>query len=279
MMLSLLLLAAQATTPAPARAPTRTRAPAAAPATTPAPLSPDEARFNRCIDLATGDPATAEREAGTWRMQGGGFLARQCLGMAYATELRWAAAAAEFEAAANAAEIAKDTRAANYWAQAGNAWLAGGEPARARSALNAALAPATLVGLPRGEAELDRARAAVASGDTASARADIDRALVDAIDDPLAWLLSATLARRMHDLPRAQHDIAETLKRAGDDASAQLEAGNIAALAGDEARAKAAWTRAAQLRPDSDAGRAAMAAIRQFDTPAAAAAPSPAPAH
>ncbi len=53
MMLSLLLLAAQATTPAPARVPARTRA-----------------------------PATAEREAGTWRMQGGGFLARQCLGMA-----------------------------------------------------------------------------------------------------------------------------------------------------------------------------------------------------
>jgi hypothetical protein len=269
MMLSLLLLAAQATTPAPARVPARTRVPATVPTATPAPLSADEARFNRCVDLATADPATAEREAGTWRMQGGGFLARQCLGMAYATELRWAAAAAEFEAAANAAEIAKDARAANYWAQAGNAWLAGREPARARSALNAALAPATLVGLPRGEAELDRARAAVASGDTAAARTDIDRALVDAIDDPLAWLLSATLARRMHDLPRAQHDIAETLKRAGDDASAQLEAGNIAALAGDEARAKAAWTRAAQLRPDSDAGRAAMAAIRQFDTPAA----------
>ena len=266
MLLPLLLLAAQATT-APGHARTRAPAPAATPA--PTPLSPEEARFNRCVDLATGDPATAEREATSWRLQGGGFLARQCLGMAYATEMRWSSAAAEFEAAANAAEIAKDVRAANYWAQAGNAWLAGGEPARARTALNAALAPATLVGLQRGEAELDRARAAVASGDNAAARADIDHALVDAVDDPLAWLLSATLARRMHDLPRAQHDIAETLRRAGDDVSAQYEAGNIAAMAGDEAGAKAAWTRAAQLRPDSDAGRAAMASLRQFDTPPA----------
>jgi len=266
MILPLLLLAAQATAPAPGHA--RTRAPAVAPAATPsAPASAEETRFNHCIDLATGDPATAEHEATSWRLQGGGFLARQCLGVAYATELRWPAAAAEFEAAANAAEIARDARAAKYWAQAGNAWLAGGEPARARTALNAALAPATLVGLQRGEAELDRARAAVAAGDTAAARSDIDHALVDAVDDPLAWLLSATLARRMHDLPRAQHDIAETLRRAGDDASAQLEAGNIAALSGDEARAKQAWTRAAQLRPDSDAGRAAMAALRQFDTP------------
>lgn len=266
MMLPLLLLAAQATTAAPGHARTRAPAPAATPA--PPPVSPDEARFNHCVDLATGDPATAEHEATSWRLQGGGFLARQCLGMAYATEMRWASAAAEFEAAANAAEIARDARAANYWAQAGNAWLAGGEPARARTALNAALAPATLVGLQRGEAELDRARAAVASGDNAAARSDIDHALVDAVDDPLAWLLSATLARRMHDLPRAEHDIAETLRRAGDDVSAQYEAGNIAAMAGDEARAKAAWTRAAQLRPDSDAGRAAMASLRQFDTSA-----------
>jgi len=272
MMLPLLLLAAQAAT-TPGHAPARTRAPAPAATPSPPPASPEEARFNHCVDLATNDPAGAEREAGSWRLQGGGFLARQCLGMAYAKELRWPAAAAEFEAAANAAEIAKDARAANYWAQAGNAWLAGGEPARARSALNAALAPGTLVGLQRGEAELDRARAAVANGDDAAARGDIDHALVDAVDDPLAWLLSATLARRMHDLPRAQHDIAETLRRAGDDVSAQLEAGNIAALAGDEARAKQAWARAVQLRPDSDEGRRAAAALRQFDTPA------PAPAH
>lgn len=248
---------------------TAAQAPKAKAPPPPAP-SPTEQRFNRCVDLASSDPAGAEREASNWQLQGGGFLARQCLGIAYATELRWSAAAAEFEAAATAAEIAHDVRAPNYWAQAGNAWLAGGTPAKALSALNAALAPATLVGLARGEAELDRARAAVALGDNPSARRDIDRALVDAIDDPLAWLLSATLARRMNDLPRARHDIAETLRRAGDDASAQLEAGNIAALSGDEAAARAAWTRAAQLRPDSDAGRAAMAALRQFDTPAPA---------
>ena len=243
---------------------------AALPAAT-ASRSTDETRFNHCVELATSVPASAEREAGDWQFQGGGFLARQCLGLAYATELRWTGAAAEFEAAARAAEIARDPRAANYWAQAGNAWLASGDAPHARAALDAALASATLVGLPRGEAELDRARALVAAGDTKAARNDIDRALVDAVDDPLAWLLSATLARRMNDLPRAQHDIAEALRRAGDDASALLEAGNIAALASDEARARSAWSQAAKLRPDSDAGRAAAAALRQFDPPPAAA--------
>jgi len=258
-MIFLLLLSAQAAQAAPVAGPP----------------DPVEQRFDRCVDLAESDPRAAEVEAGQWQRDGGGFLSHQCLGIAYASETRWTGAGAEFEAAARGAEIARDKRAANYWAQAGNAWLAGGEPMKARTALNAALAAGTLEGMQRGEANLDRARAFVAGGNLGDARADIDRALVDAIDDPLAWLLSATLARRMHDLPRAQHDIAETLKRAGDDASAQLEAGNIAALSGDEARAKAAWTRAAQLRPDSDAGRAAMAAIRQFDTPAAA----PSPAH
>lgn len=243
----------------------------AAPAPTPAvgPPDPAEQRFDRCVGLAQDDPRAAEDEAARWQRDGGGFLSHQCLGIAYASQSRWTAAAAEFEAAARGGEIARDKRAANYWAQAGNAWLAGGEPMKARSALNAALASGTLTGLQRGEANLDRARAFVASGDLADARTDLDRATVDAAADPLSWLLSATLARRTNDLPRAKKDIAQALKLAGDDASVQLEAGNIAALAGDEAGAKAAWNAAATLKPGSEAARNARNALRQFDPPAA----------
>jgi len=232
------------------------------------PPDPVEQRFDRCVGLASEDPVKAEGEAGQWQRDGGGFLAHQCLGITYATELRWSAAAFEFEAAARGGEIAHDRRTANYWAQAGNAWLAAGEPMKARGALNAALAIGTLEGLQRGEANLDRARAFVASGDLADARADLDRACVDAAADPLAWLLSATLARRMNDLPRAKKDIAEALHRAGDDASVQLEAGNIAAATGDEAGAKLAWQRAVSIKPDGVAGRAARNALKQFDSPA-----------
>ena len=232
------------------------------------PPDPVEQRFDRCVGLASEEPAKAEGEAGQWQRDGGGFLAHQCLGITYATELRWSAAASEFEAAARGGEIAHDRRTANYWAQAGNAWLAAGEPMKARGALNAALAIGTLEGLQRGEANLDRARAFVASGDLADARIDLDRACVDAAADPLAWLLSATLARRMNDLPRAKKDIAEALHRAGDDASVQLEAGNIAAATGDEAGAKLAWQRAVSIKPDGVAGRAARNALKQFDSPA-----------
>jgi Tfp pilus assembly protein PilF len=185
--------------------------------------------------------------------------------MAYSREQRWSAAAAAFEKAATGAERAKDKQAVNYWAQAGNAWLAAGDASKARSALDAALATGTLTGLSLGEAHLDRARAMVAGDDMENARDDIDHALSEVPTDPLAWLLSATLARRMQEVPRAKKDIAEALRLGGDDPAVQLEAGNIAALAGDEAGAKAAWHQAVTLRPDSAPGKAAAAALTQFD--------------
>lgn len=235
---------------------------AAAPVGPPAPPVSD--RYERCLDLATANPSAAEQEAGQWKLAGGTFFASQCLGMAYAHETRWTAAAAAFDAAARAAEKAGDERSANYWAQAGNAWLAAGDAVKARAALDAAIASGTLKGLPLGEAHLDRARAMVAGKDLDGARDDLDRAIVEAPADPLAWLLSATLARRMQQVVRAQHDIAEALSLSADDPAVQLEAGNIAAFAHDEAGARGAWRQAVTLRPDSEPGRAAAAALAQF---------------
>ncbi|MEP9400298.1 tetratricopeptide repeat protein [Sphingomonas silueang] len=230
------------------------------------PAPTPEARYDQCVDAATGDPAAGERIAGQWRLAGGGFLARQCLGMSYATRGRWAAAADAFEQAAREAEVAKDARAANYWAQAGNARLAEGNLTAAAGALDAALAGATLTGLARGEVQLDRARVRVAANDLAGARGDIDRALKDAPADPLAWLLSATLARRMNDLPRARTDIAEALRRSADDPSVQLEAGNIAGLSGDMAGARAAFEAVGRLSPGSPQAQAAETALATLPT-------------
>ncbi|NIJ21743.1 tetratricopeptide (TPR) repeat protein [Sphingomonas naasensis] len=221
-------------------------------------------RYAECMDLATGDPSQGVTAAAKWKVEGGGMLARQCLGVAYANQKRWPSAAAAFEEAAHDAESAHDVRSSNYWAQAGNAWLAAGDPVKARAALDAALASGNLSGLALGEARLDRARVLVAAGDMAGARSDLDRALADAKADPLAWLLSATLARRQGDLPRAKTDIAEALKRAADDPQVQLEAGNIAAVDGDEAAARAAWGQVLTLAPGSATAEAARKALAQF---------------
>ncbi|WP_066781706.1 hypothetical protein [Sphingomonas sp. CCH5-D11] len=213
-----------------------------------------------CAALAATDPVAAERRASVDRSVGG----RACLGIALAGQDRFAQAAPAFEEAARGSELARDGAAARYWALAGNAWLAGQEPAKARAALDAALAAGTLTGLARGEAALDRARALVALDELKLARGDLDLALKDAADDPLAWLLSATLARRTGDLARAKIDIGQALRRSADDAQVQLEAGNIAAASGDEAGAKAAWTEAARLAPDRPAGQSATRALSQF---------------
>lgn len=224
----------------------------------------------RCASMTRGDPAEGERAAERWSVAGGGSKAKQCLGLALTAQSRYAEAATAFEAAAHLAEIEKDALASTYWAEAGNARLAASDPAKARAALDAALAAGTLKGLQLGEAHLDRARALVAAGDVKGARADLDAATHDAADDPLAWLLSATLARRTNDLPRARSDIAEALKRSPDDAQVQLEAGNIAALSGDAASAKAAWNAAQRIAPTAPAGIAAGQALAQFDTPTGA---------
>jgi tetratricopeptide (TPR) repeat protein len=182
-------------------------------------------RFAECMNLATSDPAAGQANAVQWRGEGGGAYARQCLGVAYANQKRWDSAAAAFEDAAREAELAKSGKVADYWLQAGNAWLASGNPVRARSAFDAALATASLTGLALGEAHFDRARAMMAAGDKEGARSDIDKALANASDDPLIWLLSATLARRDGDLKRAAADIAEALKRSGDDPFVQCRRG------------------------------------------------------
>ena len=119
----------------------------------------------------------------------------------------------------------------------------------------------------RGEAYLDRARAQVAVNDLAAARSDLDEALKLVPRDPMAWLLSATLARRQKDVGRARKDIAEAARLAPQEAPIAYEEGNVAMLAGNMEQAKAAWTRAATLAPKSDAGQAATMALKDAIAP------------
>ena len=232
------------------------------------------ARFADCVALASANPAKALDEAGEWRIKGGGVLARQCIGLAYAALNRWQSAALAFEQAAKASEADGDGRSARLWVLAGNAALAGREAVKARAYFDTALASGILKGGEAGEAHLDRARARFAANDTKGARVDLDAALKLVPADPLAWLLSATLARGEGDLKRAQADIIEATKRAPDDASVANEAGNIAVMSGADEEARASWEEAVRIKPDSPAGKAAAAALAQLP-PKSGAAPKP----
>lgn len=218
-------------------------------------------RFDACAALIKTDPARAAEQAEAWRTGGGGTPARLCLGLAYVAQERFGPAAVAFEQAAREADILADPRGAALWVQAGNAALADGDPAKARGFLDHALATSVLSGPQRGEAHLDRARAQVAVDNLAAARADLDAALALVPRDPMAWLLSATLARRQGAGPRAAKDIAEAARLAPDEAPIAYEEGNIAMLNGQPDAAKAAWARAAKLDGESPAGRAAAMAL------------------
>lgn len=231
--------------------------------------SPDETRFRACVEQVDTSPEAALAEAEKWRLAGSNVLARQCQGMAYAAQGKWLSAMVAFQQAAEASQRARDGRAGSLWVQAANAALAGGEFVKARSFIDAAMIEGTLKGAELGEAHLDRARALVATGDPVRARTDLDAALKLVPQDPLIWLLSASLARRSGDLDRARKDIAEAARLSPDDASVALEAGNIAAMMGNDAAAKTAWEATVRLAPDSPQGKAATKALEQFAAPAA----------
>lgn len=239
---------------------------AAAPAT---PMTPQA-----CLALVRTAPEQAVVAANAWRVEGGGLDARQCLGLAYSALGRWRSAATVYEQAAREAEEAQSPRRTTFHVQAGNAWLAANEGARAIQAFDAALAHPQLADPLRGEVHLDRARALVALGNPPAARADLDRALQLVPADPMAWYLSAALAARQSDLPRAASDIARARQLAADDPDVLLLAGTIAGLQGNGAEAERLYRQVATSAPSSDAGRSAAAALASMrDSPPADPAP------
>lgn len=266
--------------------PSRPRASAPAPATPPraAPAdSPLEARYRACTDQVRAHPEAAVDAANAWREQGGGLAARQCLGLALSALERWGPAATAFEQAAREAEGANDPRRTDFWVQAANAWLAGGDGARAMADFDAALLTPNLSGQLRGEVHLDRGRAQVALGNPAAARTEIDHALQLVPADPFAWYLSAALARRENNLARAATDIARARQLSPDSPDIILLAGTIAGLGGHMDEAERLYRQVVQTAPDGDAGRQAresLATLHDVEVPAPATAtpPSPAPA-
>ena len=242
------------------------------------PQEPPETRYRRCAEQVRSDPLLAVQTANSWLLQGGSLYARQCLGLAYVALGRWEPAATLFEQAANEVPPAQGALRADLFVQAGNAWIAAGQPTKAVLALDQALTAPALTAELRGEVHLDRARALVALNDSAGARRDLDRALQLVPADPLAWYLSAALYRRQGNLSRARADIGRALEISPGNPDMQLLAGTLAGLAGDLQEAERLYRRVVELAPNSEAGRAAsasLATLREVEQPTAARPASP----
>jgi len=237
----------------------------------------NEVQFDECIKLAGTDPASAVTEASLWTQQGGGYLARACHGYALATDFKFDLAIPMLTEAAKLAEDKGDARAARFWAQAGNAALAADTPDAALAALDKALAAQSLESTERADSEVDRARALVALRRPADAEAALTTARKLSPENGTAWLLSATLARRMNKLPDALSYIQTTASLLPRDAAVALEAGNIAIAAGDETAARKQWEQCIAIAPNSRNSRQAATAKAQLAALAASAPPSAEP--
>jgi len=170
------------------------------------------------------------------------------------------AAARGFEEAAQTAPD-KDPATARMWAAAGNMWLAAGQPGKAALDLDRALALPGLEAEQRGEALLDRARAAEATNDLKTARAKLNEAAASITDDPFYWYFSAALAIREGDKATAEAAIGKALSLAPSDPAVLFEAGHVAHFAGDDDKARSYWTRAAEGDPNGSVGKAAAKAV------------------
>ena len=172
-------------------------------------------------------------------------------------------AAQSFEEAAKASPD-KDPKTARMYAAAGNLWIAANQPGKAALDLDKALALPGLEAEQRGEALLDRARAAEAQDDLKTARAKANEAAATISDDPFYWYFSAALAIRENDALTARSAIAKALALAPNDPAILFEAGHVADFSGDDAAARTYWMRAAGSDPNGPVGKAAAKAVEML---------------
>lgn len=225
-------------------------------------------RLASCLaTLASGDNAEGLKQARTWALQEPGLAeAQHCLGVALGQSGDFRAARQAFAAARSAAEPTNAAALARYGALAGNSALADGDAEAALALLAGAEADALAAQRPDMAADIaiDRAVALLATGREAEAASALQYARETNAEDGQAWLLSATLSRRMDDLERAQIQIERAAALMPRDPATALEAGTIAILSGREDAARKSWQSAIDLAPQSTQADTARSYLAQL---------------
>ncbi len=175
-------------------------------------------------------------------------------------------AAQAFEQAAQGLD-SSTPQAARLYAAAGNSWIAAGQPGKAALDLDRALAGTGLQAEQRGEALLDRARAAEAQNDLKTARTKINEAQQTISNDPFLWYFSTALAIRENDSATAKSSIGKALTLAPADPTILFEAGHVAQFTGDNVGARDYWNRTVVRDPNGEAGKAAREALKLLPAP------------
>lgn len=234
------------------------------------PVSRAQSRLEACILLALTDATSALAEAALWQEGSTGTdlsYALQCQGQALVFLLRWRAAADAFLAARDARPAEAHAPRARLGTMAGNALFAAGDHGSALNLLDTARTDAIASGdgTLAGGIDVDRARPLVALGRDSEAEYALQQARQSAPQNPEAWLLSATLARRQGRLAQAESWIGTALALDPANGEMLLESGLIFALLGRDGRARENWRALIALSPDSQNAATARDYLRQLD--------------
>jgi tetratricopeptide (TPR) repeat protein len=229
-----------------------------------------EAKLSVCLEVARNDPSTAILTASTWLRESSGpeqALAHQCLGIAYTRLLRWEAAEEAFLLAHDIALPEDYAMRAKLAAMAGNAAIAQEQNIGALADFEIALGDAANAGdtTLTGDIQVDRARALAALERLDEAAEALALARQNAPQNPEAWLLSATLWRRMGTLDVAQTYIETAGALDPRNPAVALEAGVIAVLGGRDDAAARSWQSVIELAPGSPEAETARSYLAQIE--------------
>jgi tetratricopeptide (TPR) repeat protein len=216
-------------------------------------------RYRDCMSLARQEPLRALPMAETWKGQGGGLGARHCMAIAMFEAGRHAQAATQLESIARDMGQERPGLRAELWAQAGQAWSAGGQADKAAAAQSRAL------DLKANDPDLwvDRGLSYATLREWPRAVSDFDRALALRPNNVEILVLRSASWRNAGKSDRALADAQLALKIAPDNTAALLERGFTYLARGEKSRAQADFNKVLSLVPaDSEAASRAGAGLR-----------------
>lgn len=224
----------------------------------------------KCLQQTSSNPQTALNTAQRWRETADSDLglaqSAHCLGLAMVKLGRMNEARQAFELAS--AEAPKDNLgyAARLSAMAGNAAVAERDIEAALPLLDRAggMALAAEDGTLAAGLRVDLARLLVRADREEDAAAALAEAREADETNAEAWLLSATLSRRLERLGEAQSQIERAALLAPRNPQVGLEAGVIAAMSGREADAISSFSSVLEVAPDSVEAQRAQGYLDQL---------------
>lgn len=229
----------------------------------------DNGWLANCLEMVDTSPARAHVQAHLQRDAHEGAqraAANYCLGLASINLELFEDALTAFTAARDDTSESELSLRARFGVMAGNAALASGRQQHAAFLLSEAQNDAEAADARRlaAIAAIDHARILVAQGDTGGAETRLAAATRLDPDSSEAWLLSATLMRRLERLGEAKLHIDQAIALSPADLDILLESGVIAVLLVDDETARSRWGEVIALdgaSPQAEAARNYLAQL------------------